>query len=174
MSDILGLSTTVSQAELAENILNFLFEPIDDGKPIPQEKITTRPAKSPRVNSKTVINYADEFDEDFEVIFSLEKKTSVFMRHISIFQNGDDELFDASYEKDDTDEDYMGSDEERPVKKKPKYKYDDDDDDENDDDPDDFVYRPGRKASKKKSFNKRAKPRSVSSRPKRGKSKIDN
>lgn len=146
MSDILGLSTAVSQTELAENILNFLSEPIDDGKPIPQEKTTTRPAKSPRVNSKAVINYADEFDEDFE--------------------NGDDELFDASYEKDDTDEDYMGSDDERPVKKKPKYTYDDDDD-ENDDDPDDFVYRPGRKASKKKSLNKRVKTRVVSSRSKR-------
>lgn len=141
ISDILGLSSTVSHGELAENILNFLFEPIDEGKaiPPPQETTTMRTAKIPRTTSKAPVTYNedDEYDDDFE--------------------NGDE-----LYEKDETDEDYVGSDEEVKVK----YKDDYEDDDEVDD-PDDFVYQPGRKTPKKKLINKRLNTRTKSSKRKR-------
>lgn len=74
ISDLLGLSSTVSHGEQAENILNFLFEPIDEGKaiPPPPEKMTMRTAKSPRTTPKVSVplDDGDEYDEDFEVNFA--------------------------------------------------------------------------------------------------------
>jgi hypothetical protein len=42
ISELLGLSTTGSNDELAESVVNFLLEPIDQGKSIPETKMPTR------------------------------------------------------------------------------------------------------------------------------------
>lgn len=46
IEEILGLSSTGSTNEQAENILEFLVEPIDHGKSIVERRVTTRPTRT--------------------------------------------------------------------------------------------------------------------------------
>jgi len=144
LSDILGLTSTVRNEENAEQILNFLMEPIDDGKKIPERKMSMRTSTKSNINSKESLHIDEEENE-------LEEK----------IENGDDELFEYDEEEEeeeddekDTDDDYIGSDEESGLNTK-------------DDDPDDFVYQPGKRIPKKRPSIKRSRSGNIQKR-KRG------
>lgn len=73
ISDILGLASTGGNDEQAGRILNFLMEPIDEGKAIPERKLSMRSSKQSSTNSKESIP-TDEDENEIEVkIFSLFK-----------------------------------------------------------------------------------------------------
>lgn len=65
LSDLLGLPSSASNQEQAEALLNFLFEPIDEGKVIPGQKMSMRNSTKSR---ESVRIDDDEEDEDLEVI----------------------------------------------------------------------------------------------------------
>ena len=52
LADILGLSMTDRQDEIAERVLTFLMAPVDEGKAIPEEKMSMRTKKQSSTNSK--------------------------------------------------------------------------------------------------------------------------
>ncbi len=143
LSDILGLPSTGRNEENAEQILNFLMEPIDDGKKIPERKMSMRTSTKSSINLKESIHTDEEENEIEEKI-----------------ENGDDELFEYDEEEEeddddekDTDDDYIGSDEESGLHTK--------------DDPDDFVYQPGKRIPKKRPSIKRSRSGNIHKR-KRG------
>jgi hypothetical protein len=66
LSDILGLSATGRNNEHAERILQFLMKPIDEGKQIPERKMSMRTSKKSSTNSKESI-HTDEEENEIEV-----------------------------------------------------------------------------------------------------------
>jgi hypothetical protein len=80
LSDILGLPATGRNDEHAERILNFLMEPIDEGKPVPERKLSMRTSQKSSTNSKESINTDDEEEEE-------EEKTEVISKTKSIIIN---------------------------------------------------------------------------------------
>ncbi|CAF1036828.1 unnamed protein product [Adineta steineri] len=139
ISDILGLPTTGRNDEHAERILQFLMKPVDEGKPIPERKMSMRTLNKSSTNSKESIPTDEEDNEDG-----------------GEDDNDDDEIFNEEEEEEDddddedrieSDDDYIDSEEERVVRMK--------------DDPDDFAYQPGKKTPKKRASLKRS--RSTSS-----------
>lgn len=68
LADILGVSVTERNEENAERILNFLMAPVDDGKAIPERKMSMRTTKQYSTNSKESLpTDEDEFDDKAEV-----------------------------------------------------------------------------------------------------------
>lgn len=66
VSDILGLPSTGRHDEHAQRILDFLMQPVDEGKNIPERKTSMRSSTRISSNSKgsIPINYnEDDFDE---------------------------------------------------------------------------------------------------------------
>ncbi|CAF3681523.1 unnamed protein product [Rotaria sp. Silwood1] len=133
ISDILGLPASGRNNEHAERILNFLMNPIDEGKPIPERKKSIRrSSKKSSTNSKQSSHTDDEENE-----FEDKTENGNDDKHEEIFNDEEDEE-----EEVETDDDYIGSDEESGLNTK--------------DDPDDFVYQPGKKTPKKRSSIKRS------------------
>ena len=60
ISDILGLPATDRNDEDVERILNFLMEPVDEGKQIPERKLSMRSSKQSSTNSKESIHTDEE------------------------------------------------------------------------------------------------------------------
>jgi hypothetical protein len=60
LSDILGLPATGRNNEHAERILQFLMNPIDEGKRIPERKMSMRTSKNSSTNSKESIPTDEE------------------------------------------------------------------------------------------------------------------
>jgi hypothetical protein len=158
LTDILGLSSSGRNTEHADRILNFLVQPVDAGKSIPQGKVSIESTNKSHLHSNESVPTDD--DDHRQV----SHYTWIFIVKIRFrFQNMSDDQ-DDPFDNDDTgeadeddDDDYLGSD-------------DDDDDDvisTINDDPDDFVYQPGRKAPRKKSPMKRL-PSSTGRKRKRG------
>ncbi|CAF1035629.1 unnamed protein product [Rotaria sordida] len=140
ISDILGLPASGRNNEHAERILNFLINPIDEGKRIPERKKSMRrTSKKSSTNSKQS-SYTDEDENE------LENKTENGNNdnREEIFNDEEDEQEDDEL---DTDDEYIGSDEESVLNTK--------------DDPDDFVYQPGKKIPKKRSSIKRSRRRTT-------------
>ncbi|CAF3552882.1 unnamed protein product [Rotaria sp. Silwood1] len=146
ISDILGLPASGRNNEHAERILNFLMNPIDEGKPIPERKKSIRrSSKKSSTNSKQSSHTDDEENE-----FEDKTENGNDDKHEEIFNDEEDEE-----EEVETDDDYIGSDEESGLNTK--------------DDPDDFVYQPGKKTPKKRTSVKRSrKGTGAATRSKRG------
>ena len=62
LSDVLGLPSSGRNDENAEKILTFLMAPTDDGKPIPERKMSMRTTTKASTNSKESIP-TDEDDK---------------------------------------------------------------------------------------------------------------
>ncbi|CAF1288442.1 unnamed protein product [Adineta ricciae] len=133
--DILGLPVTGRNDEQAERILTFLMNPIDEGKPVPEQKMSTRPLRTARVYSKEPIK-----DDDDDAIVNDDDSDELF--------NEEEDEEDA--EENESDDDYIGSDDDSGLMTK--------------DDPDDFAYQPGKKTPKKRTSLKRSRSASSSKR----------
>jgi hypothetical protein len=66
LSDILGLPASGHNDENAERILTFLMAPIDEGKKIPERKMSMRTTTKSTINSKESI-HTDEEENEAEV-----------------------------------------------------------------------------------------------------------
>ncbi|CAF1143635.1 unnamed protein product [Adineta ricciae] len=129
--DILGLPVTGQNDEQAERILTFLMNPIDEGKPVPEQKMSMRPVRTSRVYSKGPIQ--DEDDDEDDAIVNDDDGDELF---------NEEEVEEEDAEENESDDDYIGSDDDSVLMTK--------------DDPDDFAYQPGKKTPKKRTSLKRS------------------
>ena len=73
LSDILGLPVAGSNEENAEKILTFLMTPVDEGKSIPERKMSMRTTKQPSTNSKESIPTDEEEKTEVNALTFLKK-----------------------------------------------------------------------------------------------------
>ncbi|CAF4158091.1 unnamed protein product [Adineta steineri] len=76
ISNVLGLPSTGRNTDHAERILNFLVEPIDEGKRIPKRKSTVRSTKKRTKTSKQSVNTDQENDKSSNKTIKRKKDTS--------------------------------------------------------------------------------------------------
>lgn len=73
LSEFLGLSSTGRHDEHAERILNFLMNPIDEGKSIPEIKKSTRNSTKPSTRSKASTFIVDSKRTNVRLLVTTEK-----------------------------------------------------------------------------------------------------
>ena len=80
LADILGLTVTDRNEEDAVLILSFLMAPVDEGKAIPQRKMSMRTTKQYSTNSKESLpTDEDELEDKAEVNSHLIPRTKPFI-----------------------------------------------------------------------------------------------